>query len=70
MGTKTSPGKFDCFHKAADDEPLFTLLARDVHAAGLVRDWCLLSIDTQPPEKIEEAQALADAMEKWREQHT
>ena len=26
MGTKRDPGDFDCHAKAADDEPLFTLM--------------------------------------------
>lgn len=39
MGTKNDPGKFDCYASAAPDEPLFTLLARDNLAPGLVRLW-------------------------------
>lgn len=39
MGTKTNPGKFDCYHNAEPDEPMFTLLARDRLAPFLVSIW-------------------------------
>lgn len=39
MGTKADPGKFDCHAKAADDEPLFTLRAKDPIAPWFVRMW-------------------------------
>lgn len=39
MGTKNNPGQFDCHAKAEDEEPLFTLLARDPLAHGLVELW-------------------------------
>ena len=39
MGTKANPGKFDCHNKAADDEPLFTLRAKDPIAPQLVLIW-------------------------------
>lgn len=39
MGTKTNPGKFDCYQKALPDEPLFTLLARDPDFERLVNEW-------------------------------
>lgn len=42
MGTKNKPGKFDCFAAALPDEPMFTLLGRDVLAAPLVRLWAAL----------------------------
>lgn len=40
--TKNDPGKFDCHAKAADDEPLFTLRAKDPVAPHLVRAWRFL----------------------------
>lgn len=43
MGTKTDPGQFDCHSKAEPDEPLFTLLARDPLAPGLVAIWAALN---------------------------
>lgn len=39
MGTKANPGKFDCYGKAAADEPLFTLRAKDPVAPQLVLVW-------------------------------
>lgn len=39
MGTKSNPGKFDCYDKAEPDEPLFVLLARDETAADFVELW-------------------------------
>lgn len=42
MATKENPGEFDCHAKAQDDEPLFTLLARDPTAPFLVGAWAHL----------------------------
>ena len=42
MGTKTRPSRFDCHDRAAPDEPLFTLLARDPLAPFLVSIWSSL----------------------------
>lgn len=42
MGTKNNPGSFDCYANAEPDEPMFTLLARDPLAPGLVRIWAAL----------------------------
>lgn len=42
MGTKLNPGSFDCHEAAADDEPLFTLLARDQLAPHLVLIWACI----------------------------
>lgn len=42
MGTKNNPGKFDCYHKAEPDEPMFVLLGRDPQAAHLVSIWSKL----------------------------
>lgn len=39
MGTKTTPGKFDCFANAEPNEPMFVLLGRDMHAPALVEQW-------------------------------
>jgi hypothetical protein len=39
MGTRLSPGRFDCHEAALDDEPRFTLLARDPLAGFLVSIW-------------------------------
>lgn len=42
MGTKNKPGKFDCYHSAEPDEPMFVLLGRDPLAPVLVRLWAAL----------------------------
>ncbi|HVB68010.1 MAG TPA: hypothetical protein VNE67_09165 [Acetobacteraceae bacterium] len=39
MGTRNNPGEFDCYGRALPDEPLFTLLARDVDYAAVVCEW-------------------------------
>ena len=71
MATKNNPGAFDCYYNAHPDEPMFVLLGRDRHAAGLVRLWALLrhrewerggNVDC---DKIEEALKCADAMDAW-----
>ena len=48
MGTKNNPGEFDCYAKAEPDEPLFVLLARDEHAAEVVRYWVALKTGIPP----------------------
>lgn len=75
MGTKNNPGANDCYAKAAPDEPMFVLLARDPMAPGLVRRWAeYRGVPGSPfdatPEQIQEAHACADAMEKWRIENT
>lgn len=64
MGTKINPGKFDCYAKAAPDEPMFVLLGRDKHAPTLVWLWATLrELDGEDPEKVAEArQCVADMM--------
>lgn len=39
MATKAQPGPYDCYAKAADDEPIFTLRAKDPIAPYLVEIW-------------------------------
>lgn len=60
----------DCFHKAEDDEELFTLLARDPIAPVLVRIWVALSDPSrQPLARINEAARCATKMDDWRKEH-
>jgi hypothetical protein len=74
MGTKVNPGKFNCYHNAEDDEPIFTLLARDVSAPTVVRLWAemrmmLVRLKLKPESDREmcfEAMEIAEAMTKWR----
>lgn len=66
MGTKNNPGRFDCYANAAPDEPMFVLLGRDRHAAGLVQLWALLRHrEGEDEEKVAEALACAKAMEDY-----
>lgn len=77
MGTKNNPGKFDCYANAHPDEPLFVLLARDRHAAEVVRYWASLragetarrDVWTETNPKVAEALDCADAMTAWRLAH-
>ncbi len=39
MGSKLSPGAYDCYSAAEPDEPMFFLLARDLTAEFLVAAW-------------------------------
>jgi hypothetical protein len=67
MGTKKNPGKFDCYEKAKEDEPMFVLLGRDPHAPLLVRMWAeLRKLHAGNPSKVAEALECADQMEVWR----
>lgn len=40
MATKESPGQFDALEKAAPNEPVFPLLARDECAPATITFWC------------------------------
>ena len=73
MGTKTSPGKFDCYAKLADDEPYFLLRGKDPLASFVVRYWAVLrnacpnyehSMDEEA-QRIIEAEDCARAMENY-----
>jgi hypothetical protein len=39
MGTKNSPGAYDCYAKLEPDEPHFVLMGRDASGAAIVRKW-------------------------------
>lgn len=67
MSTKNNPGTFDCYAKAAPDEPMFILLARDPLAPELVRLWAERRLEQgEDFEKAGAAHLCAYAMEKWR----
>lgn len=66
MGTKMNPGAFDCYANAAEDEPMFVLLARDERAPELVRRWAnVAEAGGTNPAKVAEARKCATDMEKW-----
>lgn len=57
-----------CLGKAKDDEPVFILVAHDVLAASVVREWARAGERVgAAPHKIDEAYALADRMDAWRD---
>ncbi len=74
MGTKNNPGHFDCHDKAHPDEPIFTLLGRDMDAPAAVRRWAskrsarIANGDCPQSDlaKVAEACALADDMERYQ----
>lgn len=55
-----------CFSKAAADEPLFVLRAKDALAPQTVRLWATMAVGKHEQWKIDEALKLADEMEAWR----
>jgi hypothetical protein len=66
MGTKLSPGKFDCYAAAEPDEPMFILLARDPLAPILVEAWASLREHAVGnPSKVAEARECAKTMRTW-----
>ncbi len=78
MGTKKTPGKFDCYANALDDEPMFVLLARDPQGVETVRYWAAnykatkeqisenKRLTVEQYAKYSEALECAEAMTKWR----
>lgn len=52
--------------KVHPDEPIFVLRAQDMNAPSTIRFWAKQAEATGcPPEKLEEALACADLMERW-----
>jgi hypothetical protein len=60
-----------CLNKAADDEPVFVLRAKDPLAALIVRHWAFVAEEhgVHEPEKLAEARALADRMDAWKDRY-
>jgi hypothetical protein len=77
MGTKDNPGKFDCYHNALPDEPMFILLGRDPWAPDLIELWAEkrmrdILLGTRPKSDlpmVDEAQHCAAAMRDWRKEN-
>lgn len=70
MATKDKPGKFDCYEKAAPDEPMFVLLGRDRHAPTLVWLWATLrELDGEDPAVVAEARQCCMDMMRWASDH-
>lgn len=74
MGTKNTPGTFDCYSNALPDEPMFILLGRDADAPALVDAWAddraaQIQNGNKPQEDMAmviEARQCAFAMRAWR----
>jgi hypothetical protein len=60
-----------CLNRAADDEPIFILRAKDQLTPKLVRDWAAKAAieGHHEIEKIEAAWKFADRMDAWRRAH-
>lgn len=58
-----------CLNKAADDEQVFVLRAKDVHAPMTIRHWVSMSRGFQKEEKLTAALLIADEMERWYNQN-
>ena len=69
MGTKRNPGEFDCYDRAADDEPLFVLLGHDAAASTAVRSWVntriRMGMNTLEDKQIQEALKCAGEMDEY-----
>jgi hypothetical protein len=60
-----------CLNRAADDEPVFVLRAKDPLAAKLVEDWAAKAVleGLHDDAKIQAAYRFAQAMKAWREKN-
>ena len=59
-----------CLNRAADDEPIFVLRAKDPLAAKLVEDWAARAVVAGlHDDHSREAYRFAQGMRLWREKH-
>ncbi len=59
-----------CRDKAADDEPIFTLRAKDPLAVRTILRWCDEAASCGIHlEKLDEAKQCAELMREWRQAH-
>ena len=59
-----------CLNKAADDEPLFVLRAKDLLAPAVVRTWIAFArLHGCSDAKLAHASELVNAMLKWQVEH-
>jgi len=66
MSTKEQKNN-TCYENAKQDEPMFTLIARDKLAPEIVREWAYRALASGTPiEKVTEARRVADEMENWQ----
>lgn len=71
MATKNNPGAWDCYAKAAPDEPIFVLRATDPVAPYLVLMWGGITdiLGGTDPAKLNESKACAKAMRDYFVEH-
>lgn len=69
MGTKTNPGRYDCYAALQPDEPHFVLMARDKHFARVVGFWALLRMQeiAEGRDPMAEVDKVHEALEVARE---
>lgn len=61
---------YGCLGKAADDEPVFVLRAKDLIAPMVVDKWAgVAKVWGTPNAKTEDAKAVARAMRDWQSIH-
>ena len=58
-----------CLNRAAPDEPVFVLRAKDPIAAQVVRLWAAMAENDHSADKCIGALVIADKMEKWRDEN-
>lgn len=58
-----------CLNKAAPDEPIFVLRAKDKLAPQTIRHWATMSFGVHEKEKIADAELLATSMEDWQKRN-
>ena len=77
MASKAQTAKYDCYHNALPDEPMFILLARDPAAPFLVEQWAegranAITAGERPMSDtamVDEAMQCAADMRAWREKN-
>lgn len=57
-----------CLSRAADDEPVFVLRAKDPLAAQTLRLWASMARGVHEDDKVELAREEAEQMDAWRAQ--
>ena len=79
MGTRQHPSEYDCAEKLLYHEPNFILRSTDLSSPLLVKLWASMRrlraiwehghVPKDTEEKCQEAEACAEAMILWREEH-
>lgn len=73
MGTRNTPGPFNCYAAALPDEEVFTVLGRDPATPATIRFWVEERqrlgkvVTTDDQQRMREALLIADRAHDWRE---